>query len=197
MSEWADPLAVELPLSTGLTFAGIRTAALFVVSTTTIAALAGFSGSLGDVIADESSYRFAGVLGAAICVAGLALTVDLCLARVQRLLTPRGLRLEAAADSASGRRRSRGSLRRVPRPGCETGDGMSLIQDNQEADGMQIWTHARKSSPRGSGATRGLRGARGPYRRGLVLLLLALAATLAACGGSSNSAPSRGRASRR
>lgn len=110
MSEWEILWRVELPLSTGLTFAGIRTAALFVVSTTTIAALAGFSGSLGDVIADESSYRFAGVLGAAICVAGLALTVDLCLASVQRLLTPRGLRLEAAADSASGRRRFRGSL---------------------------------------------------------------------------------------
>jgi osmoprotectant transport system permease protein len=112
MSEWEILWSIELPLSTGLTFAGIRTASLFVVSTTTIAALAGFSGSLGDVIADESSYRFSGVLGAAICVAGLALAVDLCLAGLQRLLTPRGLRLEARREGASGRRstRSRGSL---------------------------------------------------------------------------------------
>src|SRR6202022_4723238 len=41
---------VELPLAIPLIFAGIRTAALFVISTTTIASLAGFSGSLGDVI---------------------------------------------------------------------------------------------------------------------------------------------------
>lgn len=83
---------VELPLAVPLLFAGIRTAALFVISTTTIAALAGFSGSLGDVIANETSYHFSGVLGAAICVAVLALAVDGALTLVQRRLTPRGLR---------------------------------------------------------------------------------------------------------
>jgi osmoprotectant transport system permease protein len=84
---------VELPLSVGPLFAGIRTAAVFVVSTTTIASLAGFSGSLGDVIANETSYHFSGVLGAAICVATLALLVDGLLTLLQRALTPRGLRL--------------------------------------------------------------------------------------------------------
>jgi osmoprotectant transport system permease protein len=63
------------------------------VSTTTIASLAGFSGTLGDVIANETSYHFSGVLGAAICVAALALTVDGLLTLLQRALTPRGLRL--------------------------------------------------------------------------------------------------------
>ncbi len=57
-------------------------------------ALAGFSGRLGDIIANETSYHFAGVLGAAICVAALALAVDGVLALVQRALTPRGVRLE-------------------------------------------------------------------------------------------------------
>jgi osmoprotectant transport system permease protein len=94
MSSWETISRVELPLAAPLLFAGIRTAALFVVSTTTIAALAGFSGSLGDVIANETSYHFSGVLGAAICVAALALLVDGALMLVQRLLTPRGLRLE-------------------------------------------------------------------------------------------------------
>lgn len=93
MSEWEILRKIELPLSIALTFAGIRTAALFVVSTTTISALAGFSGSLGDVIADEGSYHLYGVLGAAICVAGLALAVEGALALVQRALTPRGLRI--------------------------------------------------------------------------------------------------------
>jgi osmoprotectant transport system permease protein len=83
---------VELPLAVPLVFAGIRTAAVFVISTTTIAALAGFSGSLGDIIANETSYHFSGVLGAAICVAALALAVDGALTLLQRALTPRGLR---------------------------------------------------------------------------------------------------------
>jgi osmoprotectant transport system permease protein len=83
---------VELPLAVPLLFAGVRTAAVFVVSTTTIAALAGFSGSLGDVIANETSYHFSGVLGAAICVAALALAVDGALAILERALTPRALR---------------------------------------------------------------------------------------------------------
>jgi osmoprotectant transport system permease protein len=84
---------VELPLSVGPLFVGIRTAAVFVVSTTTIASLAGFSGTLGDVIANETSYHFSGVLGAAICVAALALAVDGLLTLLQRALTPSGLRL--------------------------------------------------------------------------------------------------------
>jgi osmoprotectant transport system permease protein len=92
MSGWEVLTRVELPLAVPLLFAGIRTAALFVISTTTIAALAGFSGSLGDVIANETSYHFSGVLGAAICVAVLALVVDGALTLLQRALTPRGLR---------------------------------------------------------------------------------------------------------
>ena len=97
MSAWQTISRVELPLAAPLVFTGIRTAALFVVSTTTIAALAGFSGSLGDVIANETSYHFSGVRGAAICVAALALLVDGALMLVQRLLTPRGLRLSELA----------------------------------------------------------------------------------------------------
>jgi osmoprotectant transport system permease protein len=89
---------VELPLAVPLIFAGVRTGALFVISTTTISALAGFSGSLGDVIANETSYHFSGVLGAAICVAALALAVDGALTLLQRALTPRGLRKAHAED---------------------------------------------------------------------------------------------------
>jgi osmoprotectant transport system permease protein len=92
MSEREILTRVELPLALPLIFAGIRTAAVFVISPTTIAALAGFSGSLGDPIANETSYHFSGVLGAAICVAALALAVEGVLALAQRVLTPRGLR---------------------------------------------------------------------------------------------------------
>jgi osmoprotectant transport system permease protein len=94
MSEWQILARVELPLAVPLLFVGLSTAAVFVVSTTTIASLAGFSGSLGDVIANETSYHFSGVLGAAICVAALALAVDGVLTLMQGALTPRGLRVE-------------------------------------------------------------------------------------------------------
>ncbi|MHB8658247.1 MAG: ABC transporter permease [Solirubrobacteraceae bacterium] len=91
---------VELPLGLPLIFAGIRTAALFVVSTTTIAALTGYSGSLGDIINNETSYHLSGVLGAAICIAGLALVVELVLAVIQRALTPGGLKASAGEKPA-------------------------------------------------------------------------------------------------
>jgi osmoprotectant transport system permease protein len=84
---------VELPLALPLIFAGIRTASVFVISTATIASLAGFSGTLGDPIANETSYHFYGVLGAAICVAALAFAVEGALTLMQHALTPRGLRL--------------------------------------------------------------------------------------------------------
>lgn len=102
MSEREILTRVELPLAVPLIFAGIRTAAVFVISTTTIASLAGFSGSLGDIIANETSYHFSGVLGAAICVAGLALAVEGVLALVQRGLTPRGLRVQRDVEVGLG-----------------------------------------------------------------------------------------------
>jgi osmoprotectant transport system permease protein len=100
LTGWQILLQVELPLGIPLIFAGIRTAALFVVSTTTFSALTGYSGSLGDIINNETSYHLSGVLGAAICIAGLALAVDFALAGIQRLLVPRGLKLAVAKDPA-------------------------------------------------------------------------------------------------
>ncbi len=93
MTEWEILRRVELPLAVPLIFAGVRTAAVFVIATTTISALTGYSGTLGDVINNEESYRLSGVLGGAICVAALALAVEAALAGAQRLCTPRGLRL--------------------------------------------------------------------------------------------------------
>ena len=85
-------LRVELPLAVPLIFAAIRTAAVYVVATVPLGALAGTVGGLGDIIVNQASYRLSGVLGAAICVAVLALLVDVLFAGLQRLVTPRGLR---------------------------------------------------------------------------------------------------------
>jgi osmoprotectant transport system permease protein len=100
MTGWQILRHVELPMGIPLIFAGIRTAALFVVSTTTIASLAGYSGTLGDIINNEASYHLSGVIGAAICIAALALFMEAILAGVQRVLTPRGLILAGERESA-------------------------------------------------------------------------------------------------
>jgi osmoprotectant transport system permease protein len=99
MTEWDVIRRLELPLAIPLIFAGLRTAAVLVVATTTISALTGYSGTLGDIITNEESYRLSGVLGAAICIAGLALAVEAALAVTQRLLTPRGLRLHGSREA--------------------------------------------------------------------------------------------------
>lgn len=100
LTGWQILRRVELPIGVPLIFAGIRTASLFVVSTTTIAALTGYSGTLGDIINNEASYRLFGVIGAAICIAALALLVEFALAGLQRAMTPRGLRVAGTAEPA-------------------------------------------------------------------------------------------------
>jgi osmoprotectant transport system permease protein len=92
MTDWQVLTKVELPLAIPLLMAGVRTAALFVVSTTTLAAYAGFGDSLGEIVNNEAGYHLYGVLGAAICIALLAIAIELVLALVQRSITPVPLR---------------------------------------------------------------------------------------------------------
>jgi osmoprotectant transport system permease protein len=92
MTGWQILWRVEFPIAIPLLMAGVRTAALFVVSTTTLAALVGYNDSLGAIVSNETAYHLYGVLGAAICIAGLALLVEALLAWVQRAITPVALR---------------------------------------------------------------------------------------------------------
>lgn len=87
---------VEIPLALPLLFAGIRTAAVFIVATATIAAIAG-GGGLGDILVNQASYRVEGLVAAALCVSVLALAADAGLGLVQRALTPQGLKRENSA----------------------------------------------------------------------------------------------------
>ena len=87
-------LRVEAPLALPLIFAGLRTGAVYVVATATIAAFAGGRG-LGEIIANQASYKLAGVVGAALCVSALAFAADGAFAALQRLLVPGGLRHRA------------------------------------------------------------------------------------------------------
>jgi osmoprotectant transport system permease protein len=90
MSEGQVLRVVELPLSWPLIFAGIRTASVYVIATTPLAALAG-GGGLGDIIVNQATYGLEGVIAATIVTVVLAFAVDGLLGLVQRRLTPTGL----------------------------------------------------------------------------------------------------------
>ena len=83
---------VELPLAIPTIMGGVRTATINIVATATIAPLVGVL-TLGDFIISRNVYGDAGVLAGAICVAVMALTLELVLALVQRAMTSPGLRL--------------------------------------------------------------------------------------------------------
>lgn len=87
---------IELPLALPLLFAGIRTAAVFIIATATIAAIAG-GGGLGEILVNQASYDVEGLVGAALCVSLLALAADAALGGIQRVLTPRGLKHQVPA----------------------------------------------------------------------------------------------------
>ncbi|MGH2994064.1 MAG: ABC transporter permease [Solirubrobacterales bacterium] len=99
MTEAGIVARVELPLAVPTMMSGVRTAAITIVATATIAPLAGVV-TLGDLILSRNVYGDDGVLAGAIVVAVLALAIELTLAGIQRLLTPRGVRLERAPASA-------------------------------------------------------------------------------------------------
>jgi osmoprotectant transport system permease protein len=88
MSELQILRRVELPLGMPLVIAGIRIAAIFVIATATIAAIAG-GGGLGTIIVNQASYGLSGVLAAALCVSALAFLVALLLALLRRAVSPR------------------------------------------------------------------------------------------------------------
>jgi osmoprotectant transport system permease protein len=83
---------VELPLAVPTIMSGVRTASINIIATASIAPLAGVV-TLGDFIINRNLYGDEGVIAGAILVAALAITVELCLAGLQRVMTPKGLKL--------------------------------------------------------------------------------------------------------
>ena len=108
MSELEIVFKVEIPLAVPTIMSGIRTGAINIVATATIAPLAGVL-TLGDFIINRNVYGDSGVLAGAILVAILAVLIELGLAGLQRLLTPAGVRLQRDSE----RPRPRGWRRRT------------------------------------------------------------------------------------
>jgi osmoprotectant transport system permease protein len=89
---------IELPLAAPVIIAGIRTAAVQVVATATLAAVVG-GGGLGRIIADAFAVRdLPQVFAGAVLVALLAIVVEVGLSLLQRLVTPRTTSRGRAAE---------------------------------------------------------------------------------------------------
>ncbi len=98
MTQWQVLRKVELPVASPLIMLGLRTAAIFVVATATIAAYIG-TGGLGRYIIDGlATNDYAQVAGGALVLVVLALAVQLLFVGLRRLIVPEGLRTQARAS---------------------------------------------------------------------------------------------------
>jgi osmoprotectant transport system permease protein len=94
MRPWQRLRLVELPLAAPVILAGVRTSTVISIGTATLAAFIG-AGGLGDPIVTGLSVTDINlVLSGALPAAVLALLADGLLSGVERLATPRGLRLQ-------------------------------------------------------------------------------------------------------
>ena len=97
MTQWEVLRKVEIPLATPLIVLGLRTAAIFVVATATIAAEIALGG-LGRYIIDGlNSDNYGEVAGGAVILVVLAIAVQVLFVGVRRLVVPAGLRQQARA----------------------------------------------------------------------------------------------------
>lgn len=94
---------VELPIALPLISAGVRTAAVEVVATATLAGLVGAGGLGAVVISGLDTGQDDVLLAGAIPVALLALAAQGLFGAVERLVTPRGLRVARDLGNQQGR----------------------------------------------------------------------------------------------
>lgn len=98
MTPWQQVRKVEVPVAMPLIVLGLRTGAIFVVATATIAAYIGLGG-LGRYIIDGLAVENYGeVAGGAFFVVVLALAVQALFVGVRRIAVPEGLRLQGRSS---------------------------------------------------------------------------------------------------
>jgi len=98
MTGWQQVTRVEVPIAMPLILVGLRTAAIFMVATATIAAYIGLGG-LGRYIVDGlASDQYGPVAGGALLVIILAVAVLALFAGLSRLIIPAGLRRQGRSE---------------------------------------------------------------------------------------------------
>jgi osmoprotectant transport system permease protein len=98
MTTWQIITRIQTPLVLPIIAAGVRTSAVQIVATATLAAFIG-AGGYGDYIVDGfNTFKNAEILAGAIPVAILAMMIELIMSWLQRMLTPEGLRQQASVE---------------------------------------------------------------------------------------------------
>ncbi len=100
MTTWQIVTRIQAPLVLPLIAAGIRTAAVQIVATATLAAFIG-AGGYGDYIVDGFSvFNYTELIVGAVSVAVLAMLIEVIMSWLQRILTPEGLKVQEQAAAA-------------------------------------------------------------------------------------------------
>lgn len=104
MTTWQIATRIQAPLVTPLVAAGIRTSAVQVVATATLAAFIG-AGGYGDYIVDGLNVlNFTELVVGAGSVAVLAILIEVFMSWLQRALTPEGLKVQEQVVQATAAR---------------------------------------------------------------------------------------------
>jgi len=94
MTTWQIATRIQAPIVTPLIAAGIRTSAVQIIATATLAAFIG-AGGFGDYIVDGLNvFNYTELIVGAISVAILAMLVEVFMGWLQRALTPEGLKVQ-------------------------------------------------------------------------------------------------------
>jgi len=100
MTPWQIATRIQAPLVTPLVAAGIRTSAIQIVATATLAAFIG-AGGYGDYIVDGFSvFNYTELIVGGASVAILAIVIEVFMSWLQRAVTPEGLKVQEQAESA-------------------------------------------------------------------------------------------------
>jgi osmoprotectant transport system permease protein len=97
MTSWQITTRIQAPLVLPLIAAGIRTAAVQIVATATLAAFIG-AGGYGDYIVNGINvFDYTQLIVGAVSVAVLAILIEVFMSWLQRILTPEGLKVQEQA----------------------------------------------------------------------------------------------------
>lgn len=101
MTGWQRLWKVEVPISLPLMLGGVRNAVLQLVATAAVAAYVGLGG-LGRYVLDGLAVLDYGeVMAGAVLTALLAIVLDLTVGGLQRVVTPRGVKLATSASAST------------------------------------------------------------------------------------------------
>jgi osmoprotectant transport system permease protein len=96
-------LRIQVPLVLPIVAAGVRTSAVQIVATATLAAIIGAGGYGEYIVNGLYEFQTVQILAGALPVALLALLIELLMGWLQRALTPTGLRVQETALSEAAR----------------------------------------------------------------------------------------------